>query len=232
MSSIGDVGDALWVSYAQAEESVASARKADSVAAEAQAKLSNALEGSSSTEAHEAQLLLRQAREVMDEAVRLLIGGQETLAQYIRSITVRGPGSTRLHPDGSYRAPDGKYAGVHNMSRSGADAEAEAHRRFKRRGLEVDERQQHCVTTEEIHGVIRSGPRKGVMTLPAGTVRKYDGAVKIRGKWYGIETKGGTASKTPEQRAVDDWLKRPGNTLTSSDGRILEGVQEVRIKYS
>jgi hypothetical protein len=231
MPSIGDVGDALWRAYEQVEGAARSAQQAASVAQEVEARLNIVLDGSSSPEADEGLTQLRQAREVVEAAVGLTRGGQATLATYICSITVRGPGGTRRHPDGAYRSPDGKYAGVSSAGRSGSDAEVQAHRRLKSRGLEVDERQQHCVTPEAITGKVSSGPRKGVITLPPGTVRRYDGAVKLRGRWHGIEAKGGTASKTPHQRIIDDWLKRPGNTLATADGRILEGVLEMRIQY-
>jgi hypothetical protein len=70
-----------------------------------------------------------------------------------------------------------------------------------------------------------------VLEIPAGTVRRYDGAVKRGGQWFGIEVKGGTATKTPEQRTIDDWLKKPGNTLTTPDGKILVGVIEFTVQY-
>jgi hypothetical protein len=142
-----------------------------------------------------------------------------------------GPAAARPYPDGSFRTKDGKYSSSDGTSRSGAEAEAEAHRRFRARGLEVDAGQQHVTTPVEIRARINSGPRKGVLTLPAGRARRYDGAVKINGEWYGIETKGGTATKTPEQRAIDDWLSKPGNTLTTQDGKRLVGVREVVIRY-
>jgi hypothetical protein len=135
-----------------------------------------------------------------------------------------GPAAARPYPDGSFRTKDGKYSSSDGTSRSGAEAEAEAHRRFRARGLEVDAGQQHVTTPVEIRARINSGPRKGVLTLPAGRARRYD-------EWYGIETKGGTATKTPEQRAIDDWLSKPGNTLTTQDGKRLVGVREVVIRY-
>ena len=60
-------------------------------------------------------------------------------------------------------------------------------------------------------------------------IRKYDGTVEINGQWYGIEVKGGTAKKNPQQRQFDDWLNTPGNTVTTSDGRTLVGVHDVWI---
>jgi hypothetical protein len=46
--------------------------------------------------------------------------------------------------------------------------------------------------------------------------RKYDGAVKIDGKWFGVETKGGASPLTAPQRKFDEWLNTPGNMATSS----------------
>ena len=232
MPSIGDVGGELWQVHEKVEATAATVRAAADTLNEATAHMGIAMERSSHPLGEEGLSQWRQALGVFEEVLRLFAGGNSTLGTYIASITVRGPGGSRRHPDGAYRTADGKYAGIHGPSRSGADAEAEAHNRFRRRNYEVDERQQYTATTETITGTILSGPRQGPLTLPAGAVRKYDGAVKIRGKWYGIETKGGSASKTPEQRAIDEWLKRPGNSLTTADGKVLEGVQEVRIKYT
>lgn len=59
--------------------------------------------------------------------------------------------------------------------------------------------------------------------------RKYDGTVEIDGLWYGIETKGGSASRSPQQAAFDAWLNTPGNTVMTPDGRTLVGVFDVWI---
>ncbi|MFV2117301.1 LamG-like jellyroll fold domain-containing protein [Streptomyces sp. Act-28] len=67
------------------------------------------------------------------------------------------------------------------------------------------------------------------VSAPGMRVRKYDGTVEINGQWYGIEVKGGTAKKNPQQRQFDDWLNTPGNTVTTSDGRTLVGVHDVWI---
>lgn len=67
------------------------------------------------------------------------------------------------------------------------------------------------------------------VTAPGFPVRKYDGTVQINGQWYGIETKGGEAKRTPQQKAFDDWLNEPGNTVTTKDGRTLVGVFDVWI---
>lgn len=231
MPSIGDVGDRLWHAHEQSEQAAASARQAEGAIGEAESNLSIALDGSSASEAEEGLSLLRQTRDVIEDALRLCRGGQDTLAQYIASITVRGPGGSRRHPDGAYRSPSGKYAGRYGTSRSGAEAEAKILATLKSRGNEVDERQQYTTTPVAIKGRIQSGPRKGELVIPPGTVRRYDGAVKRGAQWFGIEVKGGTATKTPEQRAIDDWLKKPGNTLTTPDGKILVGVREYNVRY-
>jgi hypothetical protein len=138
----------------------------------------------------------------------------------------------KKHPDGSLRTPDGKFAGSDGTSRSGAEAEAAVHDGYRKLGYEVDERQQYTMTPVAITGEVKSGKRKGSLTLPPGTVRKYDGAVKmLDGNWYGIETKGGTASKSPEQRLIDAWLDKPGNSLSATSGKTLVGVREATIKY-
>jgi hypothetical protein len=231
MSSIGDVGDELWRAHEQVEEAAASVRRAENIVGEAEASLGDALEGSSSAEAGEGLSLLRQAREVIEQALTLFRGGQDTMAEYIALITVRGPGGSRRHPDGAYRASDGKYAGRFGTSRSGAEAERQAHERLRALRFDVDERQQYTKTSVPITGTISSGPRRGPLVVPPGTIRKYDGAVKMGGQWLGVETKGGSASKTPEQRAIDNWLKKKGNTLTTADGKILTGVYDMRIDY-
>ncbi|UUU37016.1 RHS repeat-associated core domain-containing protein [Streptomyces sp. CA-210063] len=67
------------------------------------------------------------------------------------------------------------------------------------------------------------------VSAPGFRPRKYDGTVEVNGQWYGIEVKGGTARKNPQQRKFDDWLNKPGNTVTTSDGRTLVGVFDVWI---
>lgn len=67
------------------------------------------------------------------------------------------------------------------------------------------------------------------VSAPGFRPRKYDGTVQINGQWYGIDVKGGTAKKNPSQRAFDDWLNMPGNTVTTAHGRTLVGVFDVWI---
>ncbi|MET0493764.1 MAG: SpvB/TcaC N-terminal domain-containing protein [Actinoplanes sp.] len=80
----------------------------------------------------------------------------------------------------------------------------------------------------EMDGAIVNRGETGV-SAPGVGVRKYDGTVQIDGQWYGIETKGGSAKRSPSQREFDDWLNKPGNTVTTKDGRTLVGVFDVWI---
>ncbi|MFE1250955.1 hypothetical protein, partial [Streptomyces sp. NPDC058766] len=66
--------------------------------------------------------------------------------------------------------------------------------------------------------------REVSVKAPGFKVRKFDGLVNINGHWYGIETKGGSAKRNPDQKKFDDWLNLPGNTVTTKDGLVLEGV--------
>jgi hypothetical protein len=70
---------------------------------------------------------------------------------------------------------------------------------------------------------------RGAVTvnIPGVGPRIYDGAVQIDGKWFGVETKGGTSPVTPRQQAADAWLNEEGNTAVSvgaNSGYTLEGV--------
>ncbi|MFF7646727.1 RHS repeat-associated core domain-containing protein [Streptomyces canus] len=60
--------------------------------------------------------------------------------------------------------------------------------------------------------------------VPGFPLRKYDGAVQIGGRWLGVEVKGGSSPLTPPQRTFDDWLNKPGNTVTTTGGLTLEGT--------
>nr|WP_307076797.1 RHS repeat-associated core domain-containing protein [Streptomyces canus] len=60
--------------------------------------------------------------------------------------------------------------------------------------------------------------------VPGFPLRKYDGAVQIGGRWLGVEVKGGSSPLTPPQRAFDQWLNKPGNTVTITGGPTLEGT--------
>ncbi|MEV6631570.1 polymorphic toxin-type HINT domain-containing protein [Actinoplanes sp. NPDC051470] len=80
----------------------------------------------------------------------------------------------------------------------------------------------------EMDGAIVHRGETGVSVRGVG-VRKYDGTVQIDGQWYGIETKGGSAKRSPSQRAFDSWLNTPGNTVATKDGRTLVGVFDVWI---
>ena len=66
--------------------------------------------------------------------------------------------------------------------------------------------------------------REVSVKAPGFKVRKFDGLVNMNGHWYGIETKGGSAKRNPDQKKFDDWLNLPGNTVNTKDGLVLEGV--------
>jgi hypothetical protein len=53
------------------------------------------------------------------------------------------------------------------------------------------------------------------VNVPDVGLREYDGAIELNGEWYGIETKGGTASLDARQRAADNWINTPGNSAVS-----------------
>lgn len=67
-------------------------------------------------------------------------------------------------------------------------------------------------------------PREVSVKAAGFPVRKYDGLINLDGHWYGIETKGDTARRSAAQKKFDDWLNLPGNTVTTKDGLVLEGV--------
>ncbi|RRR99501.1 hypothetical protein [Glycomyces terrestris] len=134
------------------------------------------------------------------------------------------PANATKGPDGHYRTPDGKYAGSDGRQQDGAGAERRVIDRIKDRYEDHAYRGPAAATTKPLTGEIKSGPNKGPFDIPAGTPRYYDGFVKRNGKWYGVETKSGSAKRTPQQRAIDEWLNQPGNTMTTSDGKVLHGV--------
>lgn len=157
-------------------------------------------------------------------------GGAELIKKPVRGLLRNGKGGIKKHGDGSLRTSDGKYAGTDGTNRSGKSGEDLIHQRLKNRGLKVDTRQQTVHIPVEIKGVTKSGPKKGPFTIPAGKDRRYDGAVQMPdGKWYGIETKSGGSPITPRQRAIDEWLNTPGNTMTTTDGKVLHGVKNFRV---
>ena len=110
------------------------------------------------------------------------------------------------------RGPDGKFLPRNGEpGRVGAEEEARALDGLENEGLVVN-RDQTKVASPDFD-----------------KTRIYDGTVQIDGKWYGVETKGGTASKDAHQRAFDAWLNAPGNTVRTRDGRTLEGVIDVEV---
>jgi hypothetical protein len=165
--------------------------------------------------------------------------GSKVVSELLDDADILRPGKgTKRHADGSIRTSDGKYAGSDGTNRSGAQAEADAIKKLEDDGFEVDPKQQYTRTPEDITGTWgRSFTRKDgtqvtkgdEFTVPAGTIRRYDGAVNINGEWKGVETKSGGATRTPEQRAIDTWLRQSGNSLTTSDGRVLTGVHDMKM---
>ncbi|MFG2677709.1 polymorphic toxin-type HINT domain-containing protein [Streptomyces sp. NPDC048392] len=114
-------------------------------------------------------------------------------------------------PTGAPRSADGKFSKRNGEpGRDGAADEANAWDQLEMDGAVV----------------MRS---ETAVSAPGMRVRKYDGTVEINGQWYGIEVKGGTAKKNPQQRQFDDWLNTPGNAVATSDGRTLVGVHDVWI---
>jgi hypothetical protein len=114
-------------------------------------------------------------------------------------------------PTGAPRSADGKFSKRNGEpGRDGAADEANAWDQLEMDGAVVMRNET-------------------AVSAPGMRVRKYDGTVEINGQWYGIEVKGGTAKKNPQQRQFDDWLNTPGNTVTTSDGRTLVGVHDVCI---
>ncbi|MCW6006219.1 hypothetical protein K1W54_16765, partial [Micromonospora sp. CPCC 205371] len=123
-----------------------------------------------------------------------------------------GPGSPGSGPakvSEVPRTPDGKYAPRNGQpGRDGAIDELTAWEHLEVDGAKV---------------MRESTP----VSAPGQGTRIYDGTVQIDGKWYGIETKGGTGSKKGGQAAFDNWLNAPGNTVKTKDGRTLVGVVDV-----
>ncbi|MER7283751.1 RHS repeat-associated core domain-containing protein [Dactylosporangium sp. NPDC000244] len=79
--------------------------------------------------------------------------------------------------------------------------------------------------------------RRGAVTVdvPIGengelVEREYDGAVKLDGTWYGVETKGGAFRLRGNQPQADAWLNTPGNSAVSrgnNGGLTIEGTLNV-----
>jgi hypothetical protein len=111
---------------------------------------------------------------------------------------------TFLHPDGSIRDAAGHYAGTTGVQP----------------GTTNEETVWDHLDTEGLN-VIRQETGVQVDGFP---LRKYDGLVQMEDGWYGIETKGASASRTPPQRAFDNWLNQPGNTAMTTSGIEIRGV--------
>ncbi|MFJ5880438.1 polymorphic toxin-type HINT domain-containing protein [Kitasatospora cineracea] len=112
---------------------------------------------------------------------------------------------TFLHPDGSIRDAKGHYAGT-TGTQPGTNNEMTVWDHLQTEGVTVVRRE--------------TGVR-----VPGFRLRKFDGLANIDGRWYGIETKGASAGRDPEQKRFDDWLNTPGNTaVTLNGGYELHGV--------
>jgi hypothetical protein len=113
------------------------------------------------------------------------------------------------------RTLDGKYTSADGVqTRSGAAAEVQAWDDLERSGFDVQ--------------------RGRIYADVDGQTRIYDGMARKPGQpWKGIEVKSGTSPRTPRQRELDDWLRRPGNAATvfgeKGRGRTLVDVLDVRI---
>ncbi|QMU70139.1 ricin-type beta-trefoil lectin domain protein [Streptacidiphilus sp. P02-A3a] len=112
---------------------------------------------------------------------------------------------TYLHPDGSIRDANGHYAGTTGVQ-PGANNEETVWDHLQTEGVTVV-RQETSVR------------------VPGFKLRKFDGLANIDGLWYGIETKGASAGRNPDQKLFDGWLNTPGNTAVTLNGQYeLHGV--------
>ena len=111
---------------------------------------------------------------------------------------------TFLHADGSIRDSRGHYAGT-TGAQPGANNEETVWDHLETEGTTVVRQE--------------TGVR-----VPGFKLRKYDGLVNLDGLWYGIETKGASAGRNPDQKLFDGWLNTPGNTAVTTNGIELHGV--------
>jgi RHS repeat-associated protein len=112
---------------------------------------------------------------------------------------------TFLHPDGSIRDVNGHYAGTTGVQ-PGANNEETVWDHLQTEGVTVV-RQETSVR------------------VPGFKLRKFDGLANIDGLWCGIETKGASAGRNPDQKLFDGWLNAPGNTAVTLNGQYeLHGV--------
>lgn len=143
-------------------------------------------------------------------------------------------GRVKQYPGGHYReVATGHYAGSDGTTQDGSAAEDRMIQQYKDWGYETADKGPGAKTGKDITGTwgttftAKDGTRhnKGdEFIVPKDTQRYYDGFVEQDGKWYGLETKSHSASKTPQQRAIDTWLNQEGNTMTTSDGKTIHGV--------
>lgn len=111
---------------------------------------------------------------------------------------------TFQHSDGSIRDANGHYAGTTGVQP----------------GMNTEENVWDQLETDGAT-VVRQETGVKVDGFP---LRKFDGLVQTDEGWFGIETKGASAGRSPAQQRFDDWLNTPGNTATTRSGITLQGV--------
>jgi hypothetical protein len=125
------------------------------------------------------------------------------------SVCSVAPNNVRTYPDGSVRTPDGKFAGKTGTI-PGTPAVLDAQRI-------VDSRAGWQVVGREIS--VRDA---------SGTLRRYDLVAKNpAGEFVGIEVKGGGATLTAQQRAVDASLNARGGFDTVGQRAIDAGIDRI-----
>lgn len=117
----------------------------------------------------------------------------------------------KLHSDGSYRTPDGKFASPTGVSPPGTVKANEFAKHLESNGMEV-------VGTEM------------VVKGPLGD-RRYDIVVRdTNGKLHGIEVKSGTANKTSYQEFTDYFVNEFGAQGKGRlNGKIIESATTVYV---
>ncbi|MFF7473474.1 DUF6531 domain-containing protein [Streptomyces sp. NPDC008092] len=164
---------------------------------------------------YRAEYMLRQ--QGCDELADLYGAAADELAQQLGVTVIGGLSGWRR----------GAYESETSILESGGIAPRNAKGKYARRNGEEgrDGSNDELTTWENLELDGATVIRKEVaVKVPGFKVRKFDGLVKINGQWYGIETKGATAKRNPDQKKFDDWLNTPGNTVTTKDGIKLVGV--------
>jgi hypothetical protein len=111
--------------------------------------------------------------------------------------------------DGSFRTPDGKFA-----ARTGVVPGSPA---VDRAEAIINSREGYRVVGREIS--VRDAD---------GTLRRYDlVATNPKGEYVGVEVKGGTASRTAQQRRVDESLASAGGLDTVGSRAMDAGIDRI-----